>query len=481
MKKHCPLLFLSLIISFAFAGCASSAKTSTPEIAAPIPSEPQPTPDDLPIHQDSAMIPLIFSHGGAPCDIGALVYFSMHPDVDLIGMVISRGEIHPEIGLNKWATFLFDVLEYKHIPIGLGSDERMDPDSHDFPESWRAGGDNFWGWPLPQPYTEYEPLIGHEMIVEQVNASPNKVTIIAMASMIDLALALQQDPGIIDNIEHIIIMGGAFTVPGNLDDAPYEIDNEVAEWNMWIDAQAAKYVINSGARITMVALDAIQYLVQPGDVNTINSIDNDRVRYVANDWNKQIGVNPGGFLIWDTITAVAVTNPEHFFWTVDGIDVVAESGKFQGQTIALNNGAAHTRYATGADYQAIMEILFEVFGETASSTPHETPIPAESDAVVTGLGGVWEGFTGEFHITFTLGDECRLHEVCGTFEIPEFGMTGDVSFVAVEGSRYVFRASNISTGIQGNEYEYLELLPDGTLLYHTEDGGVISEAILYRQ
>ncbi len=45
-------------------------------------------------------IPVIYSHGGGPCDIGGMVFLTRHPKVDLIGMVLSRGEIHPEIAVD---------------------------------------------------------------------------------------------------------------------------------------------------------------------------------------------------------------------------------------------------------------------------------------------------------------------------------------------------------------------------------------------
>ena len=119
---------------------------------------------------------------------------------------------------------------------------------------------------------------------------------------------------------------------------------------------------NSGAPISVVPLDAIQYLVQSKDIDRINTYKDPGVRYVAQMWNQQWGWgSQNGFLIWDTITAIAVTNPEYFKWTYDGVDVITDLGDFQGQTIPLHNGARHIRYATDADYDAILDQLFDVF------------------------------------------------------------------------------------------------------------------------
>jgi inosine-uridine nucleoside N-ribohydrolase len=408
-----------------------------------------------------------------------MVFLTKHPNVDLIGLVLSRGEIHPEIAVDLWPVFLYDVLNSKDTAIALGTDARMDPISHEFPEAWRAAADNFWGLTLPAQVTEFEPALGPELIIELVNNSPEKVTLIAMASMIDIALALQEDPGIIDNISHVVIMGGAFNMPGNLDEGPDPTTNEAAEWNMYIDSEAARYVFNSGVPVSIIPLDAIQYYVQPEDLNSIQTINDPGVNYVAQMWGEQLGWSDGGgFFIWDTITATAVTNPENFVWTYDGVDVITEPGDFQGQTIALNNGAQHTRFATDADYNAILNQLFETFrGETTFAPPAD----GEADIPIIELAGTWEGFTGDFHITFVLEPECELNVKCGTFEIPEFSLTGDVTFVDVDGNVYEFKATNLSSGQPGNDYEYLQLLDDGTLFYSTTGSGVTSEAILVRK
>jgi len=456
------------------------AMSDTPQAASSPTVTPQPAVSTFPDPAEGK-IPVIFSHGGAPCDIGAAIYLSKHPNVDLIGMVLSRGEVHTEIALDQWGTFLYDVLHSRDTAIALGTDERMDSHSHEFPESWRGAADNFWGLALPQAVYEYDVAAGPELIVELVKRSPDKVTIVAMASMIDVARALQIDPGIIDNIAHVVIMGGAFRVPGNLSDDPTITDNQVAEWNMWIDAEAARYLFNSGVRLSIVPLDATQYLVQPDDVDVVNAIDDTAVRYTARNWSDQIGMNPGGFLIWDDITIVAVTNPEFFDWAYDGVDVIVEEGEHQGQTIALDNGATHARYATGADYEAIMNQIFTTFrGETQSEDV--SPDDALEDTIIKGLGGTWEGFAGVFHITFVLDPVCELNAKCGTFEIPEFSLTGDITFVDIDGDIYEFKATNLSSGEpSGALYEYLQILEDGTLRYVTTGPDSVNEAVLTRE
>jgi hypothetical protein len=72
--------------------------------------------------------------------------------------------------------------------------------------------------------------------------------------------------------------------------------------------------------------------------------------------------------------------------------------------------------------------------------------------------------------------------VCGTFEIPNFLVTGDITFVNITGRLFEFKATNLSSGVESPAlHEYLELLDDGTIKYVTrgESGG--NEGILYRK
>jgi inosine-uridine nucleoside N-ribohydrolase len=481
MRKICETLICSAILAALLTGCnlpgseagSQNISMQQQDIHAINPAEPSfETPSSMVQPERSSRIPLIFSHGGAPCDIDALVYFAMHPEINLIGMVLTRGEFRPEEALEEWSTFLYDVLRQNDTRIALGSDERLDPDSHEFPEDWRVLADNFWEIPLPAGSGQYDLESGPDMIVDLINHSPDEVTIIAMASMIDVALAIKQDPGIIDNIEQVVIMGGAFNVSGNLADAPYPIANQVAEWNIWIDAAAADYLINSGVNISLVPLDATLYLINLDDLARINGIDDPRVEVVTQIWSLQLGWWPSGFLAWDTITAAAVTNPEFFDWVYDTVEVVTVPGEFQGQTIPLETGSENVRYAKDANYDGIMDVLFLVY---------EHPQLQHDPGIISELAGDWFGDTGAYTITFSLNDECSLGQVCGSFYIPEFSLTGDVTIVNVVGTRYEFKASNLSSGGQAASYEYLELLPDGTLHYFTTDFDYTNEAILYPQ
>ena len=81
-----------------------------------------------------------------------------------------------------------------------------------------------------------------EFIVETLMASPDKITIVPVGPLTNIALALKTEPRIRQKIERIVLMGGAFFPPR-------------AEYNILRDRVAAEIVFQSGVPITAVGLD----------------------------------------------------------------------------------------------------------------------------------------------------------------------------------------------------------------------------------
>jgi hypothetical protein len=102
------------------------------------------------------------------------------------------------------------------------------------------------------------------------------------------------------------------------------------------------------------------------------------------------------------------------------------------------------------------------------------------------LGGVWRGdFTltnGEpYNMTVTLGGNCALGKVCGTFQIETPNMmpcTADITIVSIEDKRFVFEASNMSASCIAVDYQYFELVDDNSLIYEVGEGASMGRGVL---
>ncbi len=86
-----------------------------------------------------------------------------------------------------------------------------------------------------------------EKIAEIVNENPNEVTIVAIGPLTNIATAISENPEAMKKTKEIIIMGGAITIPGN--------QTSAAEFNIFVDPDAAKDVFEFPIQKTLVPLD----------------------------------------------------------------------------------------------------------------------------------------------------------------------------------------------------------------------------------
>lgn len=101
--------------------------------------------------------------------------------------------------------------------------------------------------PLPPARGEAEEMPAAMFYVDFLRKSPEPVTIVAVGPLTNLAVALMMEPEIVKNIEEIIIMGGGYKESNS---------TPCSEFNIWFDAEAADWVLKSGAKLTWVPLDA---------------------------------------------------------------------------------------------------------------------------------------------------------------------------------------------------------------------------------
>ena len=94
---------------------------------------------------------------------------------------------------------------------------------------------------------KYEDENAVDYLVNSFNENPNEITLVTLGPLTNVANAIQKNPSIVDKIEHCYVMGGTSDGTGNVSSA--------AEYNIWVDPEAAKIVFNSGLQITMVGWD----------------------------------------------------------------------------------------------------------------------------------------------------------------------------------------------------------------------------------
>lgn len=181
-------------------------------------------------------------------DAMAIAYAVAAPNVDLIGVVNSYGNVLVHQAA-KNSIEILDMLGATDVPVFEGQPHSLESDSFEVMEvSEHIHGKNGIGnVELPASSRQIQEKSGVDFMIEAAHKYGKNLTIIPTGPLTNLALALRKDPEIVDLIGNVTLMGGALTVPGNVTDA--------AEANINQDATAANEVFRSKLHDTMVGLD----------------------------------------------------------------------------------------------------------------------------------------------------------------------------------------------------------------------------------
>lgn len=318
--------------------------------------ETAPTPDPSLVRA-----PIIFDDDGSPDGTSALLYLLSDPRADVKAVSVSYGEAHPQIYIH-YLGWLMERFGYGDVPLGAGQDAPI-KGANRFPDFVREASNGFWGFTGANSEKRYPVENSPAMMVRVVRESQEPVTIFVSGSLTNLALALRMDPKISGNIARVYIMGGAVNVSGNINDLLPETDNQLAEWNIFVDPVAASEVISSGLSLYLVPLDATnqvrlsrQDLMQWRKGGSIPNM-------AADFYEPQFGSsNTDEVAMWDLVTAAIMMSPEYCDFTAMRLEVVTDAGDSQGQT-RVEPGDANVMVCLQPDATGIKEALSEVFSK----------------------------------------------------------------------------------------------------------------------
>ncbi len=268
-----------------------------------------------------------------------LLYLLKAPEVSLEAITIVHGIADVEPG-GRNARRILELTGDSDIPVALGR-RRPLHGRRRFPSFWKPRANNLGNAALPA--AGGRPRKGAvDLILSTLAASAEPMTLIAMGPLTNIALALEKQPGIVDKIDEIAVMGGAVEVPGNVGDPHVGIDNTAAEWNFYLDPHAAEQVLTSGVPIRLMPLDAT--LALPVTAEFV-----DRVRTRPRDQTSELllslleavsdGIDAGWYYFWDVLAAVATARPEVVACREETIDVVTQEGSLLGWTRTHVDGA----------------------------------------------------------------------------------------------------------------------------------------------
>ncbi|MGP0072024.1 MAG: nucleoside hydrolase [Bryobacteraceae bacterium] len=130
---------------------------------------------------------------------------------------------------------------------------------------WFHGADGLGDHGYPTAHRSAEKQHAVEAIISTIRNNPG-LTIVTLGPLTNIALALAQAPDLVPNVGRCVIMGGAPCCEGNVTPA--------AEYNMWVDPDAARVVFRGGLPIEMVGWQLCRgaAVISPADIELIDKI-----------------------------------------------------------------------------------------------------------------------------------------------------------------------------------------------------------------
>jgi pyrimidine-specific ribonucleoside hydrolase len=299
---------------------------------------------------DKPPIPLIVDTDLAMDDYLALLFLLRHPGVEIKAITVSgTGEVRCPVGASNLLKVL-DRVAAPEIPVACGRQQPL-AGNHAFPDAWRDAADSLYGVVLPATTRQPSPGNAVELMQSTLKDAPEPVTVLALGPLTNPGEALQANPELAAEIERMIVMGGALAVPGNVGPSTPEIDNQVAEWNIYADPASANLVLRSGAPVTLVPLDATNFV--PASAAFFNRLEANRgsppagLAYDLMAARRDV-ILSGTNSFWDVLTTAVMLDGSLASYKAGGVAVEEAEGSLSGQTRLDANGPLAS-YAIWAD------------------------------------------------------------------------------------------------------------------------------------
>jgi purine nucleosidase len=161
----------------------------------------------------------------------ALLYACASPDVDLVAVTCTGGNVDArQVAENTRA--VLELAGRADVEVALGRETPLVRPLVTTPETHGPRGIGYAT--LPPPHAPLSVRHGADVIVEEARRRPGELTVVCVAPLTNLAVAVERAPDLPLLVGRLVIMGGSFRSPGNT--AP------TTEWNASVDPHAVKAV-----------------------------------------------------------------------------------------------------------------------------------------------------------------------------------------------------------------------------------------------
>lgn len=195
-----------------------------------------------------------------------------------------------------------------------------------------------------------------DFLIESVMASDEKITLVPIGPLTNIALALAREPKLATRCD-IVLMGG-------------DLSCGCSEWNILCDPEAAQMVLNSGAKISLVGLDVTtQCKLNTNQIESLTRLTHSSTRWaqayaqIIDLWQREASYD---LTLHDPLALMSVFLPDVITWEERRLEI-GLCGDNRGKTLTVD-GDPNARVAVGVDAPRVVEMFIERVSQILSNS-----------------------------------------------------------------------------------------------------------------
>ncbi|MGI9049122.1 MAG: nucleoside hydrolase [Rubrobacteraceae bacterium] len=187
--------------------------------------------------------PIIMDVDPGHDDAVALMLACGSTELDLLAVTTVAGNVALD-KTTRNALRILSLIGRTDVPVAAGASSPLERTLRTAEDIHGESGLD--GPEIPEATFEHDERGAVQLMTDTLRSAPEPVTLIPTGPLTNVALLLREHPDLKDKIAHVSLMGGSIGL-GNTTPA--------AEFNIYVDPEAAREVFESGLKITMSGLD----------------------------------------------------------------------------------------------------------------------------------------------------------------------------------------------------------------------------------
>ncbi|MFT5371416.1 MAG: purine nucleosidase [Lysobacterales bacterium] len=304
-------------------------------------------------------LPIIIDCDPGQDDAVMLLLAMASPELRILGVTTVAGNV-PLPLTERNARIMCDLAGRKDMPVFAGCSQPLHRELVTAEHvHGRTGID---GVEIFEPGTPLQKIHAVDFIINTLkSAEPDSITIVPIGPLSNIGMAIERAPEILPKIHQIVLMGGAMREGGNI--------SASAEFNIYVDPEAAEIVMKCGRPIVVVPLDAThQVLVSKERVERLKTLNSAVAKAIVGmlDFFNRYDTEKYGFEgapLHDPCTIAWLLQPDLFKGKLCNIEVETQSELTRGHTAVdfwqVTGREPNALFLYEADAKGFFDLLYQ--------------------------------------------------------------------------------------------------------------------------